>query len=131
MPFTEITILLGRYSTVVGIRQVTKRPSHTTTLRYLLALADHLKVERFAATGVSGGGPYALACWHRIPRSRLAGLGIMSDLYPTTRGLSEMILIHRALFFTAQFSPWLVGQLLDVGVESTARKTKDPGDLEQ
>ncbi|OTA68698.1 alpha/beta-hydrolase [Hypoxylon sp. EC38] len=97
----------------------------------LLALADHLKVERFAAIGVSGGGPYALACWHRIPRSRLVGLGIMSGLYPTNLGLSEMLLMNRALFFTAQLSPWLVGQLLDIGIGSTIRSAKTPGELEQ
>ncbi|KAI0882376.1 alpha/beta-hydrolase [Annulohypoxylon maeteangense] len=91
----------------------------------LLALADHLKVDRFAVFGVSGGGPYAIACWHQIPRSRCVGLGIMSGLYPTNLGASGMLLLSRAIFWTAQWSPWLVGQLLELGIGPTARSTED------
>ncbi len=37
-------------------------------------LADQFELERFAIVGVSGGGPYALACAARIPEriSRVA-----------------------------------------------------------
>ena len=34
------------------------------------ALADRLSINRFMVLGVSGGGPYALACLWRIPNSR-------------------------------------------------------------
>ncbi|KAI1452017.1 alpha/beta-hydrolase [Annulohypoxylon moriforme] len=91
----------------------------------LLALADHLKADRFAVFGVSGGGPYALACWHQMPRSRCVGLGIMSGLYPTKLGVSKMLVMNRALFWTAQWSPWLVGQLLNFGIGPTARSSED------
>ena len=33
----------------------------------VVELADALQVDRFAVLGISGGGPYALACAHRIP----------------------------------------------------------------
>ncbi|KAI1209332.1 alpha/beta-hydrolase [Annulohypoxylon truncatum] len=91
----------------------------------LLALADHLKVDRFAVFGVSGGGPYALACWHQIPRSRCVGLGIMSGLYPTKLGLSGMLLMNRAIFWAAQWSPWLLGHLLDFGIGPTTRSAEE------
>ncbi|KAI1371855.1 alpha/beta-hydrolase [Hypoxylon crocopeplum] len=98
----------------------------------LLALADYLKVDRFALIGISGGAPYALACWHLIPRSRCVGVGIICGLFPTNLGTSGMLFITRMLFWTAQWSPWLSGQLLDFGIGSTSRKTaKDPDTLEK
>jgi len=41
----------------------------------LAALADHLGFDRFAIVGVSGGGPYALACALTIPE-RLSGVAV-------------------------------------------------------
>lgn len=38
----------------------------------VLALADHLGLDRFAVSGWSEGGPYALACAARLPAERLA-----------------------------------------------------------
>jgi pimeloyl-ACP methyl ester carboxylesterase len=43
----------------------------------LLALADHLKIDRFAILAYSLGGPYALACAYAIPK-RLTKVGIVS-----------------------------------------------------
>src|SRR5574339_649251 len=43
----------------------------------VIALADHLGVERFAILAYSLGGPYALACAHAIPE-RLTKAGIVS-----------------------------------------------------
>ena len=40
------------------------------------ALADHLRVERFAVMGVSSGGPYAVACSGLLP-DRVASAGIV------------------------------------------------------
>lgn len=45
------------------------------------ALADHLGLRRFALLGVSGGGPYALACAWRIPE-RLSGIALICPLGP-------------------------------------------------
>lgn len=90
----------------------------------LLALADHLKVDRFAVLGVSGGAPYVLACWHRMPRSRCVGLGTLCGLFPTNLGLSGMLVMTRVLFWTASWSPWLAGTVLDLAVGSTARSAK-------
>lgn len=45
------------------------------------ALADHLDIERFLLIGVSGGGPYALACAWRIPE-RIAACALVCPLGP-------------------------------------------------
>jgi len=44
-------------------------------------LADALYLERFAALGLSGGGPYVAACAYKIS-SRLAAAGIISGVGP-------------------------------------------------
>ncbi len=43
----------------------------------ILALADHLKIERFAILAYSLGGPYGLACAYAIP-NRLTKVGVLS-----------------------------------------------------
>jgi pimeloyl-ACP methyl ester carboxylesterase len=48
----------------------------------VLALANYLKIKKFAVMGVSGGGPYALACAYKIPK-RLTKVGIVVGLGPT------------------------------------------------
>ena len=47
------------------------------------ALADHLKIERFAVIGVSGGGPHAAAC-ARFLSGRVTGAGLVSSVGPVT-----------------------------------------------
>jgi pimeloyl-ACP methyl ester carboxylesterase len=44
-------------------------------------LADRLALQRFAVTGVSAGGPYALAVAHRL-RERVTRVGVCSSLSP-------------------------------------------------
>lgn len=45
--------------------------------------ADHLGHDRFLVLGLSGGGPYALACAHELP-DRVVAVGILGGLVPTT-----------------------------------------------
>ncbi len=47
-------------------------------------LADQFALERFAVVGVSGGGPYALACAARIPE-RLNSVALVGAMGPLTR----------------------------------------------
>jgi pimeloyl-ACP methyl ester carboxylesterase len=58
-----------------------------------IQLADALDIERFAVLGVSGGGPYALACALKVPQ-RLTTVGILSGLGPpdAARAAREMAL---------------------------------------
>lgn len=59
----------------------------------IVALADHLDLERFAVAGVSGGGPYALACGSRIPE-RLSGIGVVSTMGPVAESGMKPALLH-------------------------------------
>jgi pimeloyl-ACP methyl ester carboxylesterase len=43
--------------------------------------ADQLGIERFAVSGLSGGGPFALACAYKIPE-RLTACGLISAVPP-------------------------------------------------
>jgi pimeloyl-ACP methyl ester carboxylesterase len=45
------------------------------------ALADHLKLERFAVMGISGGGPHAAACARFLPE-RVTVAGLVSGVGP-------------------------------------------------
>lgn len=45
------------------------------------ALADQLKIDKFAVMGVSGGGPYAAACAHWLP-DRVAAAALVCPLGP-------------------------------------------------
>jgi pimeloyl-ACP methyl ester carboxylesterase len=45
------------------------------------ALADHLKIERFAVAGVSGGGPHSAVC-ARLLSDRVTGAAIVSGVGP-------------------------------------------------
>jgi pimeloyl-ACP methyl ester carboxylesterase len=46
------------------------------------AVADRLGHERFLIVGLSGGGPYALACGHELPQ-RVVAIGLLGSLVPT------------------------------------------------
>jgi pimeloyl-ACP methyl ester carboxylesterase len=76
-------------------------------------LAAALGLQRFALLGVSGGGPYALACAVRIPE-RVTAIGLVSavapfdapDTFAALKGPS------RALYQLARRAPWLLRGLL-------------------
>lgn len=46
-------------------------------------VADHLERDRFLVVGLSGGGPYALACAHEMP-DRVVAVGLLGGVVPTT-----------------------------------------------
>jgi len=72
-------------------------------------LADTLGIDRFAIVGVSGGGPYALACARKIPQ-RLTAAGVVCGLGPIneSRALREMLWSRRLVFSLARQTPWLL-----------------------
>ncbi len=56
-------------------------------------LADRLGLDRFAMSGLSGGGPFALACAYKMPE-RLTACGLISTVTPVA--------------FMKQVGPWSV-----------------------
>jgi pimeloyl-ACP methyl ester carboxylesterase len=72
-------------------------------------VADALGIERFAVAGVSGGGPYALACARSIPErltcvAVVCGLGPM-ELPSVRAGMSPLA---RRTFYLCRNAPWLL-----------------------
>ncbi len=47
-------------------------------------LADHLKIEKYGVLGVSGGGPYAMACAYALPADRLRCVTVVCGLGPVS-----------------------------------------------
>jgi len=88
----------------------------------VLALADHLGSAQFGLLGVSGGGPFVLACLHEIPATRLKAASIVCGAYPTRRfGTSGMMLTNRVLAWTVSWSTMAVTWLFDYFVGNVAR----------
>ncbi len=74
----------------------------------VIALADHLKIDRFAILGYSGGGVYAAVCAFAIPE-RITKAGIVSGTAPFTHpGLTDTIPADNLRFFAfSHEKPWL------------------------
>lgn len=53
-------------------------------------VADHLGHERFLVIGLSGGGPYALACAHDLPE-RVVALALLGSVVPAMNEEGEVI----------------------------------------
>ncbi|KAF2464645.1 alpha/beta-hydrolase [Lindgomyces ingoldianus] len=51
-------------------------------------LAKHLELDEYAVLGISGGGPYALACAVSLPREKLKCVSIVCGLGPPDIGMS-------------------------------------------
>ncbi|KAF3083657.1 hypothetical protein TWF569_008816 [Orbilia oligospora] len=78
----------------------------------IIELADHLDIPKFGVLGLSGGGPYALACVHAIPRERLVAATVVSGIYPVSLGTAGMMWQTRLLLWVASYSTWLVEKLI-------------------
>ena len=75
----------------------------------VVELADVLGIDDFAIVGVSGGGPYALACARKIPQ-RLTAAGIVCGLGPVseTWATRDMLWSRRLVLSLARRAPWLL-----------------------
>jgi pimeloyl-ACP methyl ester carboxylesterase len=79
----------------------------------VVALADHLGIERFAILGYSGGGPFAAACAHALP-DRVTSLAIVSGMGPLSTPEAARLLTRaqRLQHFCVRRSPFVVSLLL-------------------
>jgi len=81
--------------------------------RDVAALARFLGIERFAAMGISGGGPHVLACAHALG-PRLIGVGCVSGVGPLgdPRANENMMFLNRMLnVLTKHARPVMVGMM--------------------
>lgn len=54
----------------------------------IVAVADHLNLDKFSILGYSGGGPYALACAYKIP-DRLDQVVVISGMAPFDANMAK------------------------------------------
>lgn len=83
----------------------------------VVELADALGINRFSIIGVSGGGPYALACARKIPQ-RLAAAGVVCGLGPVTEpwATRDMQWNRRLILRVARLAPWTLRLLYRVAL---------------
>lgn len=118
-----------------GMGLSTFQPNRTVVdwPRDVLAVADHLRIQKFYVLGASGGSPYALACVKVIPRDRLLGVAVVAGIYPVNLGTAGMTLGNRILLWTAA-SPWIggwTGPLMDWMIGGVARDYGHPERLKE
>ncbi|KAM5341508.1 hypothetical protein ACJ41O_014539 [Fusarium nematophilum] len=92
----------------------------------VLAVADHFSIASFAIIGVSGGGPYALACLQSLPRDRLAGVAVCCSVYPVAFGLAGMKFLNRLLLNIAPWVPSLIAWIVEYTQSAAARDEHHP-----
>lgn len=90
------------------------------------AFADTLGLGRFAVLGVSGGGPYALACAHALPE-RVSGCALVGAVAPLPAGISggmdDAVRRHYRGLLMLRRLPVLARLV----AAQTARKVRRPG----
>ena len=86
-------------------------------------IAAGLGLERFSVVGVSGGGPYALACAYRLP-DQIKGVAIVSSVGPPDipAGLSGMPRVRRIAAWLGRHAPGL----LEFVLEHRGNPQRDP-----
>ncbi|MCJ1336017.1 hypothetical protein MMC09_001292 [Bachmanniomyces sp. S44760] len=85
---------------------------HVKDVEYL---AEQLELESYAALGISGGGPYVLACARYLPADKLKAVSIVCGLGPPDIGYRGQNWIHWLGFtlgwpYTPLLGAWFVGQ---------------------
>ncbi|KAJ4315840.1 hypothetical protein N0V84_008174 [Fusarium piperis] len=90
------------------------------------AVADHFSIPRFTIVGVSGGGPYALACLRSLPKDRLTGVALCCSVYPISFGLAGMKFLNQLLLRIAPWVPILLSWIVDYTQSSAARDEEHP-----
>lgn len=96
----------------MGLSTFQKKRSILDFPHDVLELADYLGIHRFGVLGVSGGGPYALACAYKISAKVLTGCAVVSGTGPyylTKEGMSKK---NKLLLFGARYFSWTIRGLI-------------------
>jgi pimeloyl-ACP methyl ester carboxylesterase len=88
--------------------------------------ADQLGIEHFAVEGLSGGGPFALACAYKIPH-RLSGCALIAPATGPFMGKVAPPSLRMAIWMLTHL-PWLVQALVRL---STALRGSDEARIEK
>ena len=70
-------------------------------------LAEYLGFENYGVLGVSGGGPYALACACKVPSETLTGCAVVSGSGPYHMTKDGLSLGEKTTLVVAKNLPWL------------------------
>jgi pimeloyl-ACP methyl ester carboxylesterase len=88
-------------------------------------LANHLGWDRFNVIGVSGGGPYALACAALIPH-RILSTQVVCGAYPISEfGSKDLFWIYRILIGVRRISSVALGLVLGFGADLATKHQHD------
>ena len=106
----------------MGLSDFQKKRSILDCPSDILELAEYLGLKKFSVLGVSGGGPYALACAYKISSEKLTGCAIVasSGTYTlTTKGMSRK---SKFLLFMARYFPWSIRILIWLTLSRNIKK---------
>lgn len=87
-------------------------------------LVDHLGLKGWAIMGVSGGGPYALACAQSQPAG-LRAVAMVAAMGPHDIGRDGMSTGNRVLFYCFEHYPWLARFIGRFSMRQRALLTED------
>ena len=80
----------------------------------VVELADHLHLDEFRILGVSGGGPYALACAKSLTKDRLKAVGIVAGFGPLyLTGKIGMGFGQRLTWTVLEWMPFVIRPFID------------------
>ncbi|KAK6433181.1 hypothetical protein LTR95_010643 [Oleoguttula sp. CCFEE 5521] len=109
-----------------GIGQSSSHPGralldHADDVR---CLAKHLELETYGVIGVSGGGPYALACAKALAGRGLRSVTVVAGMGPISVGTKGMNVVNRLLLWALQHYPKAV-RWLQTRISATLAKLTD------
>lgn len=80
----------------------------------VLAFANGMQLSHFAVMGLSGGGPYALACANALPQEMLTGVGLFASGPPWVAGAYHNSIYRRVTSAMATYWPSGLQMILDI-----------------
>lgn len=120
-PDQEVTTQLGARLILIdrpgfGLSDFQPRRALLDWPRDVEEVADRLGTGRFAVIGISGGGPYALACAYAIPH-RLTAAAVVAGVAPlyAPGAVQQMPLSRRLGVALARRAPWALRPILALG----------------
>jgi pimeloyl-ACP methyl ester carboxylesterase len=140
----KVGALFDREAQATGLRFVTleragygKSPARSFTLKdyaqEIEMLATALDIDRFVTAGLSGGGPYALACAAYLPSERLIATTLISAITPLylKGSMKGMMAGTRIIWSLGRFFPgaagWLLGTMLRALMSGSQNKLNESG----